>query len=527
MNKSRQWVEPPALLAHEIAAQVQRGEYSAVVYVEQLIARIEKFNSDLNAMVIDCFEQARLDAKRLDALQAAGKTAGPLHGVPISIKECFFVAGTDCTIGLDLFVGKPSTEDGPLVRRLREAGAIVMCKTNIPQTMLWHESVNPVYGRTNNPWDMTRTPGGSSGGEAAMLAAGGSVLGLGNDLGGSLRVPAHFCGIFSLKPTNGLLPRNSSRGNMRGMEAMLAQPGPMGHCVDDLVRMFDVLIGDVRDVKDLGQLPVGRRDVPSDLGCAAAKIKIGIIQDDGFFTASPAIRRSVQEAGAAMEKLGVEVVPFEVPDVELMVKLYLGAMTADGGFQIRRGLKGGRVHKPFGRLVKATGIPRILRPSIAAVLRMFGEHYQARLVSSTGGLSAKWYWLLIDAMNRYRRQFTRAMQKQSIDVLLSPSFALPAMLHGDGVDLIPAASYSFLHNLVGGPAGMVPWSTVAEGEESDRERVRDSVVRKAIATETGSVGLPVGVQVAALPWQEHLVLAVMRKLEEAIPRSQTAGRSEQ
>ena len=127
MNKPRQWVERPALLAHEIAAQVQRGEYSAANCVEQMIARIEQFNGDLNAMVIDCFDQARLDAKRLDALQAEGKTAGPLHGVPISIKECFFVAGTDCTIGVDRFVGKPSNEDGPLVRRLREAGAIVMC----------------------------------------------------------------------------------------------------------------------------------------------------------------------------------------------------------------------------------------------------------------------------------------------------------------------------------------------------------------------------------------------------------------
>jgi len=527
MNKSRQWVERPALLAHEIAAQVQRGEYSAVSCVEQMIARIEQFNGDLNAMVIDCFDQARLDAKRLDALQAEGKTAGPLHGVPISIKECFFVAGTDCTIGVDRFVGKPSSEDGPLVRRLREAGAIVMCKTNIPQTMLWHESVNPVYGRTNNPWDTTRTPGGSSGGEAAMLAAGGSVLGLGNDLGGSLRVPAHFCGIFSLKPTNGLLPRNSSRGNMRGMEAMLAQPGPMGHCVDDLIRMFDVLIGDVHTVNDLGQSPVRRQEVPADLGCADTNIKIGIIEGDGFFDASPAIRRSVREAGAALEKLGVEVIPFEVPNAELMVKLYMGAMTADGGFQIRHVLKGGRVHKPFARLAKASGIPRILRPCIAALLRMFGEQYQAQLVSSTGGLSAKWYWLLIDAMNRYRRQFTRDMQKQNIDVLLSPCFALPAMLHDDGVDLIPAASYSFLHNLVGGPAGMVPWSIIGEREESDRERVRDRVVRKAIATETGSAGLPVGVQVAALPWQEHLVLAVMRKLEKAIPQSPKEDRLEQ
>jgi len=522
MGEPTSLVSRPRVTALEIARQVESGQYRAVAFVEELIARIETVNPEINALVIDCFEQARADARRLDQLQSQGQTAGPLHGVPVSIKECFFIAGTECTIGLDAYVGKPSAEDGILVQRLRAAGAIVLGKTNIPQTMLWHECVNPVYGRTRNPWNLSRTPGGSSGGEAALLASGGSVLGLGNDLGGSLRVPAHFCGIYSFKPTNGLLPREGSRGNMRGMEAMLSQPGPMGHCVDDLVRMFDVLIGDVHAISDLGQVPVRRRQS----ACPINQMRIGYFDDDGFFPASPSIRRSVREAVDALASMGAQVEPFNVPDAERMNRLYLSAMTADGGFQIRRALRGGRVHKPFGKLVKTTRIPRWIRPVLGRVLRLCGQHYKARSLESTGALPAKWYWLLIDSMNRYRRQFSKAMKQQELDVLLSPCYALPATLHDDGVDLIPAASYSFLHNLVGGPAGMVPWSTVGGDEESDRVRVADRVVRKAIATEHQSTGLPVGVQVAALPWQDHVVLEVMRQLETVIPLSPTADMSE-
>ena len=500
------------LSAVEAAERIRSGDVSSVELTQQCIDRIKQVDPEINAVVLPLFEKALEDAGRLDQLARQGRFVGALHGVPVTIKECFFVESTDCCLGVDGLTDRQSEQDGVMVQRLKDAGAVVLGKTNISQMMLWHECVNPVYGRTNNPWNVDRTPGGSSGGEAAILAAGGSYLGLGNDLGGSLRVPAHFSGIYSLKPTNGMLTRRGSRGNFKGMEAMLAQPGPMGHCVADLECMLQVMLGDLTKVNSLEQSPVGVQDIPDSV----EGLHVGIVEDDGFFTPSPAIQRSVREAAAYLESRGAVVETFKVPNAELMFRLYVGAMSADGGFQARYILKGSRLHQAFKKLVRATRIPGWIRPAISWVLKQMGQYYQSVLVDAGRGLSAKNYWLLIDAINRYRRKFTQAFDDQQLDVMLSPSFALPAMCHDDGIDLLPAASHAMLQNLVGGPGGMVPWSMVQGHEESERRVNRDGAVKRAIRTEIGSEGLPVGVQVSALPWQEHQVLAVMRELERGI-----------
>lgn len=513
MTNSVSLVEKRLFSAVEAAEKIRLGEMTSFELTQQCIDRIKEVDPEVNAVVIPLFEQALEAARRMDELAAEDKYLGPLHGVPISVKECFFVADTDSCLGVDGLTNRPSEEDGRMVQRLKEAGAVVLGKTNIPQMMLWHECVNPVYGRTVNPWNTERTPGGSSGGEAAILAAGGSYLGLGNDLGGSLRVPAHFTGIFSLKPTNGLLTRRGSRGNFRGMEAMLAQPGPMGHCVADLECMLQVMMGELTEVNSLEQSPVALQEVADSV----EGMRIGMVEDDGFFKPSPGIRRSIREAAAYLETKGAIVETFEIPDAELMFRLYVGAMSADGGFQARYALRGSRLHRSFKKLIRATQIPGWSRSLVARLLKVLGQKYQSVLVGAGRGLSAKHYWLLIDAINKYRRQFTRAFGKQNLDAMLSPCFALPAMCHDDGIDLLPAGSHAMLQNLVGGPGGMIPWSVVQSGEETDRLKSRDGVVSRAIRTETGSTGLPLGVQVSSLPWQEHKVLAVMRELERGIP----------
>ena len=514
MNTPSSLLKSGNISAVQAAERIRRGEVTSEELTRQCIERIKEVNSEINAVVIPLFEQALVDAKRLDVLALRGEYLGPLHGVPMTIKECFFVADTDCCLGVDGLRKRQSEEDGVMVRRLKDAGAVVLGKTNIPQMMLWHECVNPVYGRSLNPWNPERTPGGSSGGEAAILAAGGSYLGLGNDLGGSLRVPAHFTGIFSFKPTNGLLTRRGSRGNFRGMEAMLAQPGPMGHCVADLECMLGVMAGDVATVNTLEQSPVSMQKIPRTM----QGMRIGIVEDDGFFQPSPGISRSIREAATYLESQGAVIESFSVPDAEWMFRLYVGAMSADGGFQARYVLKGSRLHGAFRKLILAARIPGWLRPGLAWLLKLLGQKYQSVMVGAGRRLSASHYWLLIDAINKYRRKFTQAFERQRLDVILSPCFALPAMCHDDGIDLLPAGSHAMLQNLVGGPGGMIPWSFIQKGEESAREPNRDGVIKKAISTEAGSAGLPVGVQVSSLPWQEHKVLAVMRELERGIPR---------
>ena len=191
------------LSASIIAQQIKTGDLSAQKVVEAHIQRIEAVNPQLNAVVIPLFDEARALAVAADEAQRRGEPLGPLHGVPITIKEQYRVKGTQTTLGATHQIGKIYDSEGLLVRKLRQAGAIILGKTNILQTLMGWESDNRVYGRTNNPWNLERSPGGSSGGESAFIAAQGSPLGLAADLGGSIRVPAHFCGLHGLKPTSG------------------------------------------------------------------------------------------------------------------------------------------------------------------------------------------------------------------------------------------------------------------------------------------------------------------------------------
>src|SRR5688500_16026599 len=194
-----------------LSRRIASGELTASEVVERYLARIADVEPKIHSVAVPLYDQSRREAKAADIHRSKGERLPPLHGLPISVKECFYLAGTPSCIGLDLLKDELMSEDGALVRRLRRAGGIILAKTNIPQLMIWHECDHPVYGRTNNPWDLDRTPGGSTGGEAALIAARGSTLGLGNDLGGSIRVPAHFTGIHGLMATSFRLPRTGSR----------------------------------------------------------------------------------------------------------------------------------------------------------------------------------------------------------------------------------------------------------------------------------------------------------------------------
>ena len=232
-----------ALTATEIAQQIKAGELSACAVLDAHIHRIEQVNPQLNAVVIPRFEQARQEAEAADAAQRRGDALGPLHGVPITIKEQLLVKDTATTFGVLNLKDHQASEDGPLVKRLRVAGAIILGKTNTAQLLMYIESDNPVYGRTHNPWNLERSPGGSSGGEAAIIAAGGSPLGLGSDFGGSIREPSHFCGIQGLKPTVWRLTNLDTRPGIfaDGQTGMVPQPGPLARSVADLTLAMRIL----------------------------------------------------------------------------------------------------------------------------------------------------------------------------------------------------------------------------------------------------------------------------------------------
>ena len=267
---------------------LRSGEISVVELAEAHIRQIERLNPRLNALVDFDADRIRKQAQRLDATT---ETRGPLHGLPVTIKSSIATAGYRCEIGSLLHRGDVCNEDAVVVARLRAAGTLILGTTNCPEFLMAYETANLLHGRTLNPWDLSRSPGGSSGGESAAIAAGLSAAGLGSDSGGSVREPAHFTGICSLKPTPGRIPGRGHLPPCVGPFATLGAIGPMARTIDDVALLFRTLSG--QDPLDPLSPPVKLRDVSLD---ELRTFAIGFFEDDGLVPVTPETRAAVQAA---------------------------------------------------------------------------------------------------------------------------------------------------------------------------------------------------------------------------------------
>lgn len=436
-----------------------------------------------------------------------------LYGVPITIKDSFDYKGTATTAGLPSRKNHIADATSPLVQALENEGAIVLGKTNVPEMLLYLETDNPVFGKTLNPWNLDRTPGGSSGGEAANIAAGGAQFGLGSDIGGSIRLPAHYCGIHGFKPTSRRLTIKGSVGDWmaQGQEAIVDQPGPLARHVDDIMLVMDILTkAQGTQFHDCWTPPVPF-EIPSEL---PQGFRVGMYLDDGFFPVSIACQRAVQDAANAFRAAGIEVVDFQPPRVHEAMSIYYGILAADGGRWAKPWLKGGK-HDP--RLMLSMRLARLSkwqRSLLSKLLNMAGQHAMAYSVKDFGRCSTSAYWDLVHAMQNYIQDFSDQMRSQQVDIIICPPAATPAMTHGASFYLTAIASATMLYNLLGFPAGVVAASQVREEESGKRPTSRDLVHKAAAEVDRNSTGLPLGVQVVGGLWQDGLVLRAMKVLED-------------
>ncbi len=493
------------LSAADTAALVARGEISALAVIEARIAVIEQHNPRLNAVVAQRFDAAREEARAVDRAQARGEKLPPLAGVPVTIKEAIDVAGLASTSGAPARAAHLADADDPAVARLRAAGAIVLAKTNVAQGLVFAETDNPLFGRCNHPEDAERSPGGSSGGEGAILAVGGAALGLGTDIGGSGRIPAAFCGIASLKPTAGRLPDTQRLSVPAGQQAIQSQLAPMARKVADVELALSVLNPPHLMLASSTEVDVSR-------------LRIGVFEHDGVFAPSPGVRRAVREAAAALKAAGAQVVSFTVPEPEAVRRIFYSLLSADGIQGLKRTLRGGAIDARVKQLMIVAGLPAWLRHGVASLAGAAGQRHLPALLRALGAHSADGYWRLVEQQLDYRLKFEAAMDQPAgggaaLDLLLSPVMPIPAFRHRATLDLGVPGIYTSLYNLLGWPAGVVPWGRVRAGEESNRVPGKDLAERAAAATEKGSAGLPLAVQVAARPWCEHQAFAAMRVVE--------------
>ena len=499
--------------ATTLAESIRTGARSAREVLEETLHRIEQVNPRLNALVMARFEDARCEADAADGARRRGDRLGPLHGVPVTIKDQFAVAGLPTTLGVARLRHNVAAKDGAMVTALRQAGAIVVGKTNVPQTLATIETDNPIWGRTHNPWDLTRTPGGSSGGEAALIAAGGSPLGLGGDFGGSLRIPAAYCGLCTLRPTARRLPAGD-RFPIRtgeGAEVLVAQPGPLARTVDDVTLALRVMVDHV--VAHPGALnpPVPFAD-PAAVD--VSRLRIALLPQVSDWAPSPAIRRALREAADALRATGATVSEWTTaPDTTEGVLLFFRLLAASGFASLVQTLGDDSPIPLIAPNLQLTRMPHVLRPLFSRLLKRRGSGRLSRMVDAATQQSAAGYLDLAGDRLTFEQHMRASLDADGFDAILLPASPLPAVRHGDTAGLADFWGSCLLFNVLGWPAGVVPVTRVRPGEESDRPDSRERTELQARLVETGSAGLPVGVQIAAPPWREDRVLALMRAIE--------------
>lgn len=302
----------PMASASQLLRAMSNNEFSSLELTEAYINRIEHFDDDINAVVVRCFDQARAAARRADDARAGGHSLGPLHGLPVTIKESYNLTGTPTTWGFADFAANIAHEDSDSVMRLKAAGAHFLGKTNVPLGLADFQSYNDIYGQTNNPWDHTRTPGGSSGGSSAALAAGLTALEAGSDIGGSIRNPAHYCGVYGHKPTWGII---SDRGHAlpgAAAPADIAVCGPLARSAEDLALLMGLLAGaDRRDARGWQlNLPAPRHQQLSDY-------RVAVWPEAAFAPVSSEVSARVQAVAECLARAGATVSDSARPQLDI------------------------------------------------------------------------------------------------------------------------------------------------------------------------------------------------------------------
>ena len=448
------WV---AASATSLAEDIRIGRRSSVEVVTAVLERIDAVNPPINAVVrrVDGVLEA---ARQADVTLAKAGPVGPIHGLPFTIKDSFDTAGIVTTVGTVGWRDRVPTTDATVVARLRQAGGILVGKTNTPEFTWSDETDNDVYGRTSNPYDLDRTPGGSSGGSAAIVAAGASPFDVGSDTADSIRQPAHVCGVAGIKPTSGRVPRSGHSPDFRGLFQSFTQLGPLARRVEDLELILPIIAGP--DGIDPFIPPVALRD-PRDV--AIRGLRVAMFTDNGVRKATVETVHAVETCAAALAAAGCRVEERRPPAVDEVSDALAAMISADG-------------HAWLARLITGAGTSG------------HGSYDTRGWVEFGDAMPGDQLTAMVEHVDGVRSRMLRWMG--DVDVILCPAMPQPAILHGGSNDPAFGDTYSDIHNLTGFPSVVVRGGT-APG------------------------ALPIGVQLVANPWREDVALAAARVVEAA------------
>ncbi|KAF0293441.1 Fatty acid amide hydrolase 1 [Amphibalanus amphitrite] len=458
--------------------------------------------------------QAKERAAALDALPESKR--GPLHGVPISVKDSIDLEGFDSTLGLAKYLDRPAASNAPLVQTLIDLGAVPFCKTNVPQTLMSFGCSNPVWGVTTNIRDPARVPGGSSGGEAVLVAAGGSPLGLGSDIGGSARVPALFSGCCGFKPTCG---RVSSVGETSFMPACTGAGGSNNNNNNNVRRVLRLITTPLPGADMYRLDPLLPRVLWNEtLESAGRPWRVGYLSELPFCPVTPGVRRVLTETVSALEAAGMELVPFQLDCGPAELQLFLQQALPDNGAFLGRALENENLDVSVADLANGMKLPTWVRPLISWVLGSRYRFASSRLKAWTA--DPEQAVVLRAARDQYVQRTVTRWRAARLDLLLLPGFACPPPPRHRVSELIVGGLYTMLMNMLNFPAGILTVDRETEEDQAALEHYPTPSVELQWFKDAsrGALGQPLGVQVAALPWMEEQLLAGMCDIERAIEK---------
>jgi len=422
------------------------------------------------------------------------------------------------TVGLVKNCNNPYKEDGSIVKLLKNQGAIPFIKGNTPQALVLLETVNDIWGRSANPWNLNRTTGGSSGGDAGLVASNCSPLAFGSDYYGSIRLPAAFCGVYGIKVTSGRYAVTGERCvspyDLTKFTFLRASTGPIGRSVNDLALAVKGMIRPETRCYDPMYPLVHWSDEKYH---SKGPFRIGYIETVDFFGAAQPCRRAVREAVAALRKAGHDVVEVRIPNFDAMALHVLFILTMEGGARRHLDALGGE--KASTELKYQIMLGKLPNFAKKLLKPLFGKRLQ-NAMNNTMELSANELILKLTKFCDLRDQFLKFWLEYNLDAIITPATALPAFKHNFASKLLLSSCYLWPANIINAPAGVVPITKVLPGEDvysaDDSLYADDAMFEFAKEVMKGSAGLPVAVQVMSLPFEDEKCLAVMRELESGI-----------
>ncbi|KAF4797145.1 Vitamin D3 hydroxylase-associated protein [Turdus rufiventris] len=499
-NPGTQTSQILSLTMVELAEKLKEGSLSPESVLYSYLDKALEVNQEVNCVtdfIHGCEDQLQKLKKQ--------KEKGLLYGIPISIKDHINCKGHVSSAGMVKFLGQVKEEDSVIVQVLKHQGGIPFVKTNIPQTMINYDCSNPIFGQTLNPLNPQKSPGGSSGGEGALIAGGGSILGIGSDVAGSIRLPSSFCGLCGLKPTANRLRsglpidkelvaagkemintvtisfqtiKQGVVSPLIGMQSVAAMLGPMARDVDSLALCMKALL-----CQEMFQLDPTVPPIPfnEQVYTSSKPLRIGYYEGDGYFQPSPSMKRAVQLTRVLLQDAG--------HTINYMVdELFTRGIFSDGAAHLLDCFKGDIVDPNLKSQYSTYRLPALVKRILAIILKPIA----------------------------YRSEFLSKWRELRLDVMLCPALG-PAFNHGYAGKLFAATSYTNLYNVLNFPAGVVPVSMVTGADEEELKHYRghygdpwDKRLKEAVS---GALGMPVAVQCVALPWQEELCLRFMKEVE--------------